>query len=416
MAGKGRIFKRGSRWWIAFSHRGEFRQSAGTREEARTLLRARLAEITSDRFKPEDTRLAVKTLLDSYVKSLRMREAKSLISLLSHLKPIEKAFGNLRVAELSIRRFEAYQEARLSEVGKATVDREMEILRAALRLAHRQERISRVPYIPMFHVDNRRRGFFDPNDADNVLRNLPDELADFSLYAYLSGWRVSEIRSLRFDMVDFAARELRIPDSKNGDGRTLTLEGELMDLIEKRMRLRSYETPEGPADSPWIFHRKGKPVGDFRKAWKRACEAAGVPGKLFHDFRRTHTKNMNDAGVHDTVGMMVTGHKTRATYDRYNIKDLRNMRAALRDTQAYVASVRKGEAGGVALGEAAAQKAGSPGEISDKSRTIKEKGVSPVELTPLDSWLRGQDLNLRPLGYEPNELPGCSTPRQGGGP
>ena len=25
--------------------------------------------------------------------------------------------------------------------------------------------------------------------------------------------------------------------------------------------------------------------------------------------------------------------------------------------------------------------------------------------------LRGQDLNLRPSGYEPDELPGCSTPR-----
>jgi hypothetical protein len=28
------------------------------------------------------------------------------------------------------------------------------------------------------------------------------------------------------------------------------------------------------------------------------------------------------------------------------------------------------------------------------------------------SWLRGRDLNPRPLGYEPNELPDCSTPRQ----
>ncbi len=36
-------------------------------------------------------------------------------------------------------------------------------------------------------------------------------------------------------------------------------------------------------------------------------------------------------------------------------------------------------------------------------------GLSGVGLRP--KWLRGLDLNQRPLGYEPNELPDCSTPQ-----
>jgi hypothetical protein len=35
-----------------------------------------------------------------------------------------------------------------------------------------------------------------------------------------------------------------------------------------------------------------------------------------------------------------------------------------------------------------------------------------IRISKFRGWLRGRDLNPRPLGYEPNELPDCSTPRQ----
>jgi hypothetical protein len=43
--------------------------------------------------------------------------------------------------------------------------------------------------------------------------------------------------------------------------------------------------------------------------------------------------------------------------------------------------------------------------------SLDNKKLPELSFGSLWIWLRGQALHLRPSGYEPDELPGCSTPR-----
>ena len=65
--------------------------------------------------------------------------------------------------------------------------------------------------------------------------------------------------------------------------------------------------------------KKAKPILSLNKAWKAACIAAGCPGRVLHDLRRSGVRNTIRRGVHEgDVAMRLVGHKTRSMLDRYN--------------------------------------------------------------------------------------------------
>ena len=79
----------------------------------------------------------------------------------------------------------------------------------------------------------------------------------------------------------------------------------------------------------------------FNKAWRKARVAAGCPGRIPHDFRRTAVRNLVRAGVPERVAMTLTGHKTRAIFERYNITSPGDLRDAAQRLDAYAAGAAR---------------------------------------------------------------------------
>jgi integrase len=172
----------------------------------------------------------------------------------------------------------------------------------------------------MLQENNVRQEFFELPQFLMVLGHLARHVQPVIRFAYVTGCSVSEVLPLKWEQVDFQAQTVRLEPgtTKNKRARIFPLADELKAMLKEQFAKHQELLARG-IDCPWVFNYNGRRLKSFRKAWKTACRGAGVSGRIPHDFRRTAVRNLTRAGIVERVAMEMTGHLTRAVFERYNI-------------------------------------------------------------------------------------------------
>ena len=315
------IYWRGKVLWIHYSFRGQtFKESAHTDNvaQARKLRKQKLKQVERPGFVgPKEDKWTIADMKARIEADYDRKQNRSLDTFKHCFKHIEAAFQFRRVIDITTPVVEEYVKNRLvAGAARSTVNRELAYLRHGFKLMHKAGDISAIPaVIELLQGENVRKGFIAPAEFASLAEKIPDSDArDLVEFLYNSGWRSGEGKTLEWSEVDLKNNMVRLPaeKSKSKKPRNLPIIGALAEIIQRRIEARRL-------DCPFVFHRRGKQIASFRKAFKAAAAAAEMPGLVPHDMRRSAVRNFRRAGLSEHEGMKLSGHETDSIYRRYDI-------------------------------------------------------------------------------------------------
>jgi integrase len=377
LRGFGTIFKqKGSRFlWMQYWHNGQRHRESTACEKpkaAQDILRKKLLALDRSAPSPGPSRriILVKDLYESLERDYAINKRKSLSNLkIRWRRRLDLAFGALPVASVTVDQISAYiAERQQAKAANATINRDLAALKRCYTLAIENGtlKFGERPFFPTLEERNVRKGFV--KDAQYV--RLASSTGEIGLWlramfevGYTYGWRKEELLTRRARHADLMERTLNLDpgETKNDEPRTVHMTPKVFELIKQCL--------EGKSADDYLFNRAHDHLGrkvrsdrivDFRDEWARACCAAGVGnmfcracrksgaliavtgkscskcekncsraggkdlvyvGLLFHDLRRSGVSNMIRDGISEKQAMSVSGHRTRAVFDRYHIVD-----------------------------------------------------------------------------------------------
>jgi integrase len=252
---------------------------------------------------------AAKEYLDRQKPLLSPKEYDRQAAILEeHLRP---SFAG-KLGEISARSVEQYIALRSRKCSAATIRKEVGVLKHLLNRAMKEGKISKNPAagVTMPKLPAGRVRYLQPTELQAVLEYCPPWIRPVVRLAVATGMRRGEILGLRWLDVDLLQRQVNLPQTKNGKGRTVFLNEMALDVF------RSLALEAGTlADEP-VFGLEATPE-EVSMCFMRACRKAGINDFRFHDLRHTTATWLRQRGVQlDEIAKQL-GHSDLRMTQRY---------------------------------------------------------------------------------------------------
>ncbi|NEV62417.1 tyrosine-type recombinase/integrase [Thiorhodococcus minor] len=220
---------------------------------------------------------------------------------LSHLRFADPHLAGLMLDEIDRNRLEALAQSRKAAgVRNSTVNRMMEIVRAILRRAEREwDWLDRAPVVRMLAEPKRRIRWITPEEANRLIAELPEHLADMVRFSLATGLREANVTGLEWSQVDLTRRVAWIhPDqAKARRAIGVPLNNDAVLVLRRwigRHRERVFVYPRRNAQGrlEWLPIKKAGAA-----AWRKALKRANIEDFRWHDLRHTWASWQVQAGT-----------------------------------------------------------------------------------------------------------------------
>lgn len=290
--------------WVVTTWDGNtrHRETALTLTAAKNLKARRKNEVFEGRFFPERVgrrkRPRVSTIIDAYMplSAEKLTHRDDLI----FAKEWKTALGDRYADEVKPADLEAWRTKRAEQTGNspARLNRYTAFLKRVYNVAIRDGRLTcanPVSRMTKLKENNARTRYLSEDEERTLLAALTPRWVRFCCLLVLTGFRMQELLSLRWDCVDLVGGVITIPRSKHGEKRHLPLSDDVRELLLQ-------EPSRG--QSAWVFPAARNPethmpYWTFRNVWVKALENAGLEDKDLHahDLRHTFGSRLVMAGV-----------------------------------------------------------------------------------------------------------------------